>query len=66
MTSSRYNPDWASDTPPSAPVPPDRPRLVNMGGFCFTDGGIAHDISEVEAEAFRVPPIGPHNSAGTS
>lgn len=59
-----YNPDWGSDATPSTPVPPTRPRLVRMGGFCFTDGGIAHDISEVEAEAFRRPPIGPYHSGG--
>ncbi len=59
-----YNADWASDAAPSAPVPPARQRLVSMGGFCFTDGGIAHDISVVDAEAFRRPPIGPYHSAG--
>lgn len=57
-------PTWGSDTPPSAPVAPSRPRLVSFGGFCFTDGGIAHDISEGDAEAFRTPPIAPYAMGG--
>jgi hypothetical protein len=35
--------------------------MVSFGGFCFTDGGIAIDISETEAEEFRTPPIAPYN-----
>lgn len=34
--------------------------MVKLGGFCFTDGGIALDISEVEAEEFRSPPLAPY------
>jgi hypothetical protein len=51
--------DWGADTRPSGPVAPERPRLVKFGGFCFTDGGIAHDLSEDEADEFRTPPIAP-------
>jgi hypothetical protein len=37
--------------------------MISFGGFCFTDGGIAIDISEVEAEEFRTPPLAPYNGA---
>lgn len=53
--------DWGSDTPPSAPLATTRPRLVQFGGFCFTDAGIAVDISESEAEEFRHPPFAPYS-----
>jgi hypothetical protein len=53
--------DWGSDTQPSGPVATHRPRLVPFGGFCFTDGGIAHDLSLVEAEEFTNPPIAPYH-----
>jgi hypothetical protein len=66
MSRSRSNSaDWGSDVAPSSPVAPDRPRMVHFGGFCFTDGGIAIDISEVEAEAFRTAPIAPYNGSGS-
>lgn len=52
--------DWGSDVPPSAPVATPRPRLISFGGFCFTDAGIALDISEAEAEEFRHPPFAPY------
>lgn len=53
-------PEWGSDVRPSMPSPTNRPRLVGMGGFCFTDGGIAHDISAVEAEMLAIPHIAPY------
>lgn len=53
-------PEWASDMRPSMPRATDRPRLVSLGGFCFTDGGIAHDISQVEADLLAVPHIAPY------
>lgn len=52
--------DWGSDVSPSSPVAPERPRMVSFGGFCFTDGGIAIDISETDAEEFRTPPLAPY------
>lgn len=53
---------WGSDVQPSSPVAPARPRLIAFGGFCFTDGGIAHDLSPSEEEDFRRPPIAPYGS----
>jgi hypothetical protein len=29
------------------------------GGFVFTDGGIAHDVSEADIERLRIPPFAP-------
>lgn len=60
------NPEWGSDTRSSMPVAPTRPRLVPMGGFCFTDGGMAHDISEVEAEALAIPHVAPYTDPRTA
>lgn len=52
--------DWGSDTPPSSPVAPRGKRYIPFGGFCFTEGGIAPDLSAVEAEEFRHAPIAPY------
>lgn len=61
----RNHSDWGSNTSPSAPVAPTRPRLVPMGGFVFTDYGIAHDLSQEEADAFANPPIAPRAGGGS-
>lgn len=59
MNSQSQYLDWASDTRPSMPVAPSDSRLVQMGGFAFTAMGIAHDLSEDEAEELAVPPFAP-------
>jgi hypothetical protein len=51
--------DWGGTTPPSLPEPLRRPRMLHFGGFVFTDGGIAHDISEAEIEEMQIPPYAP-------
>jgi hypothetical protein len=54
------NNDWGGDVPPSLPDPIARQRFVDMGGgFVFTDGGIAHDVSEADIERLRIPPFAP-------
>lgn len=58
MTRSASSP-WSSDTTPSMPLAPKVARLVPMGGFCFTENGLAHDLSEVEAEAIATPTYAP-------
>lgn len=60
------NPEWGSDTRPSMPVPTNRPKLVSFGGFCFTDGGIAHDLTEVEAELLAIPHLAPYTVPGSN
>jgi len=36
---------WIADTAPSMPAPPPRPVVVDLGGFCFTTGGIAISVT---------------------
>ncbi len=52
---------WASDVPVSMPVPyrPDEPVVVDMGGFGFTLGGVAHNISEADVEEWMTPVFAP-------
>lgn len=57
--------DWGCDAIPSVPTAVrDGFAKVPMGGFCFTEGGISIDISEVEAEAMHHPPMGPTSMRG--
>lgn len=56
--------DWASDTRPSLPVPPQGSRLVPMGGFVFTANGLAHDLSVTDSEEMAVPPFAPLRMEG--
>lgn len=51
--------NWASSTKPSLPVAPSDERLVKMGGFAFTQWGIAHDLSQAEVEAMSIPDFFP-------
>lgn len=41
---------WLTDTIPSLPNPPPRPIMVSLGGFIFTTGGIAHNVTSVDKE----------------
>lgn len=60
---------WGSDVPVSMPVPlhPDRPALVDMGGFGFTIFGIGHNLKSTDLEeylpVFAPPPV--EESTGT-
>lgn len=56
---------WASDVPVSMPQPyrPDMPVLVDMGGFGFTEGGIAHNLSAADAEAMALPFFAPDGAS---
>ena len=66
MTTTNIFEDWGSDVPPSTPSPRPSDIRIFMGGFCFTDGGIALDVSEAEVEAMRHPPLGPTSMRGDS
>ena len=50
---------WSSDVPPSMPAATTVARLVPMGGFCFTENGLSHDLSEAEVEALATPSYAP-------
>lgn len=54
---SRMN--WASSAKPSLPVAPSDERLVKMGGFAFTQWGIAPDLSSTEVEMMSIPDFFP-------
>lgn len=36
---------WISNTVPSLPAPPPKAPEVDLGGFVFTGGGIAHPVN---------------------
>jgi len=50
---SREPRSWRSDAGVSRPTPPppSRPVLVDFGGFGFTAGGIAPNLSEADMES---------------
>ncbi len=53
-------PDWASDGPVSIPDPPSGEIYSRFAGWCFSAGGIHHDISEADVEELSNPPIAPY------
>ncbi|MDX1409163.1 MAG: hypothetical protein R3330_13545, partial [Saprospiraceae bacterium] len=57
---------WAADTDISQPVPPDdeTPVLVDFQGFGFTMNGIAHNLSEADAEDLFYPSYAPEGYQG--
>jgi hypothetical protein len=48
---------WGTDTPISMPsaLRPDQTVYVDMGGFAFTEHGIAHNVTEADLEVFTTP-----------
>lgn len=52
---------WAADVPVSQPEPlGKRPAMVTFeGGFVFTTGGIAHDLTPTQAEEVFTPTYAP-------
>ena len=52
---------WAADVSVSQPEPlGERPALFSFdGGFCFTTGGIAHDLNEAQAQEVFTPTYAP-------
>jgi hypothetical protein len=61
MASTRGGYTWGSDTDISMPepLPSTHTMYVDMGGFCFTQFGIAHNITEAEREIFQTPTFAP-------
>ena len=57
---------WASDVRVSIPVAPTNDAQVDLGGgFVFTVGGIAHDITEATAKQISTPTFAPANANET-
>jgi hypothetical protein len=54
---------WASDVRVSMPVPSTWPRGMTMGGFVFTAGGLAHDISEADFMSMSTPNFHPGDTS---
>lgn len=52
---------WASDVKVSMPqgVDANKPVLVDLGGFGFTAGGLAHNLSEADVEFLSTPFFSP-------
>jgi hypothetical protein len=57
---------WLTDTIPSLPNPPPRPIVVSLGGFVFTTGGIAHNVTSVDKEEIIAAINKPFNSIMSS
>lgn len=62
---------WGTDGKISLPVPSPNDVLIKLGdsGFVFTNGGIAHDVTEADLEeiatpGFIPPPELPQTSTG--
>jgi hypothetical protein len=57
---------WASDVPISMPRPlrRDVPVLKQMGGFCFTTGGIAHNFTTSDLDTYLTPMFEPRYHPG--
>lgn len=55
------DPVWGADTIVSMPVPLRRRQqaLVDMGGFTFTESGLAHNITESDVEDYISPTFRP-------
>lgn len=51
--------DWGGSSIPSLPEALRQKKRLTFGGFCWTESGIAHDLSEAEVEALRIPPFAP-------
>lgn len=41
---------WIANTVPSLPAPPPKAPEIDLGGFCFTGGGLAHPVTSSLAE----------------
>jgi hypothetical protein len=52
---------WGSDVPISMPHPLERDISVlkQMGGFCFTTGGIAHSFNTSDLDVYLTPTFAP-------
>lgn len=57
---------WGADTPISMPHPLDRDTTVlrDMGGFCFTTGGLAHNFTSSDLDVYLTPTFLPRYDPG--
>ncbi len=54
---------WGSDVPVSLPQPltEGNPGIIPMDGFCFTQTGLAWDLSQADFDRIAVPTFSPDN-----
>jgi len=65
VPTTRVAQTWSADVEVSKPRPPtDRPVLVDMGGFGFTTGGLAHNLTEEIIEETYSPSYAPEVTDG--
>lgn len=55
---------WGTDTPISMPEPLGKNQTVyvDFGGFAFTEGGIAHNLTQAGLEVYTTPSFLPIHS----
>lgn len=56
---------WLTDTLPSLPAPPSKTPAVDLGGFCFTAGGIAHPITQSTSDDILLSAFLPEDQIAT-
>lgn len=56
---------WSSDVPISMPIPTDQEVGVDMSGFVFTVGGIAHGITHDTYARLSTPDFSPSRVPNT-
>lgn len=63
MTSAE---SWGADVPISMPQPLSQEAVVlkQMGGFCFTNGGIAHNFTSSDLDSYLTPMFQPRFDPG--
>lgn len=52
---------WMTDTLPSLPAPPPKTPVVDLGGFVFTAGGLAHPINTAACEDILLSALAPED-----
>lgn len=48
-----------TDTIPSLPMPPTKKPVVDLGGFAFTAGGLAHPLTQADSENLLLAALAP-------
>lgn len=58
---------WGTDTTISMPAPlrKNQPALVDMGGFAFTETGLAHNLTDSDLEVYLTPTFRPNPLRGS-
>lgn len=54
---------WGADVPVSLPQPLEEGNvgIIPMDGFCFTENGLFHDLSQADFDRISTPSYAPDN-----